>query len=245
MGPALRLVACLSAVACLAAAAQAGPLVISVNFGADNGECILNPGDAAGVIPAMNWNNVYGPCGSASLYASDGTTPAGTVSCSSSGDDYTTGPNLSPPTPDSTMMYGYLDAGSNSGSNAATITFSGLPAVISAGFNVYVYVAGDMGTSGAEQRIGDYTIGGTTIWAMQGSSTSAFSLASSGTAGNYIEFTGVSGSGFSLVAAASSFRAGRRHSDRAGVGATTPLDRFAEQRVEHQRHQRFEELAGR
>ena len=37
---------------------------------------------------------------------------------------------------------------------------------------------------------------------MQGSSTSAYSLACSATAGNCIEFTGLSGSGFALVAAA-------------------------------------------
>jgi autotransporter-associated beta strand protein len=102
------------------------------------------------------------------------------------------------------MMYGYVDAGSG---GPLTINFSGLPAAIGPIYDVYVYVAGDMGTSGAQVRTGDYTIGKTTILATQGSSTSAYTLAGNGTAGNYIEFPGVSGSSFSLEAAASSSRA--------------------------------------
>jgi hypothetical protein len=55
-------------------------------------------------------------------------------------------------------MYGYVDAGSG---DLLTVTFSGLPGVISPLFDVYVYVAGDYGTSGElPQRTGDYTIGG-------------------------------------------------------------------------------------
>jgi autotransporter-associated beta strand protein len=193
----LKLAACLLVVVCLAAAAQAGPLVISVNFGAEEGEAgtALSVSESAGFIPATNWKNVYSSSGSASLCASDGTTPGGTVSWSSSGDWNTNG---STSTPDSTMMYGYLDAGN--GNRPAIITFSGLPSVISPLYDVYVYVAGDS----AGKLTGDYTIGGTTIWATQGSSTSAYTLASNGTAGNYIEFPCLSGSSFRLVAAASS-----------------------------------------
>ena len=212
MRPGLKLTACLFVVVCLAAAAQAGPLVISVNFGAEEGGgdagTALSGSESAGFIPATNWNNVGNPSGSATLYASDGTTSGGSVSWSSSGDWNISGnPSTSTPapavvpTPDSTMMYGYLDAGS--GNRPGIITFSGLPSVISPLYNVYVYVAGD--STGT--WTGDYTIGGTTIWATRGSSTSAYTLAGNGTAGNYIEFPCLSGSSFCLVAAASSFRA--------------------------------------
>ena len=85
---------------------------------------------------------------------------------------------------------------------------------------------------------------------MQGSSTSAYSMAGSGTAGNCIEFAGLSGSGFSLVAAASATRSGqsklpgpsRRNPDRAVTKSY--LDRVAGQRVDRERHPWAKELAG-
>ena len=196
MGLKLKFAACLPVVACLAAAAQAGPLVISVNFAAE--QAGLNSTDVAGVIPAMNWNKSSGPNGTTALVAGDGTTTGGTVSWSGPTDDWNTAGGKS--TPDQRMMYGYVDAGSG---GPLTINFSGLPAAIGPIYDVYVYVAGDMGTSGAESRTGDYTIGKKTILATQGSSNSAYTLAGNGTAGNYIEFQGISGSSFSLVAAAS------------------------------------------
>ena len=106
------------------------------------------------------------------------------------------------------MMYGYLDAGSP---NPATITFSGLPSSISANYNVYVYIAGD--SPGA--RTGNYTLntasGTTTIVATQGSmlgnGASTYYQAGNGVAGNYIEFAGLSGGSFTLVASQGSARA--------------------------------------
>ncbi len=206
MGPALRLAACLSAIACVAAAARAGPLVISVNFGAEEGGA-LSSTDPAGVIPAINWNNVCNSSGSALLLASDGTTPGGTVSWSGPRDDWCTGGTIT--TPDSEMMYSYVDAGSG---GPLTVRFSGLPAAIGPIYDVFVYIAGDAGTSGQQPPpTGDYRIGGTTLLAMQGSSTSAYSLACSATAGNCIEFTGLSGSGFALIAAASATTQGSQY----------------------------------
>ena len=90
-------------------------------------------------------------------------------------------------------MWGYLDGGSP---NPAVINVSGLPASLAANYAVIVYIAGDS----PEARTGDYTIGGTTILATQGSYALPFKLASNGVEGNYIEFSGLGGLSFSLSA---------------------------------------------
>ena len=188
----------LAALACLFAplSAQAGP-VISINFASEQGPSKLNPGDSAGVVPATHWNNVINTGGTAPVFESDGTTSGGTVTWIGPQFDANTGGT--PTTPDENLLYGYIDASTTGSNGKLTVTVSGLPATISPFYDVYVYTAGTVSSGAA----GDYTIGGTTILATQGSNTTPYVLAGNGTAGNYIKFTGVSGSSFSLVAGAS------------------------------------------
>ena len=201
----LKLMACLLVIACPAvAAAQAAPLVISVNCAADGNWKTWNPGDAAGFVPALNWNNIPGASGTASLLANDGTTSGGTVAWGMlyGGSDFYS--SQGGPTPNTIMMGDYIDAGSG---GPLTLTFSGLPSSISSLYDVYVYIAGWPTLN----RTGDYTLTAgsvtTTIWATQGANALPFTLATNGTAGNYIEFADVSGGSFTLVTAASSGRA--------------------------------------
>ena len=165
--------------------------MISVDYGWSGNT--LNPTDQAGVVPAINWNNLT-LSGTVSLLENDGLTSGGTVTWGGALGMEGTGGAITGP--DSKMMYGYLDAGHG----VLTATFSGLPSALN---NVYVYVAGQVPGG----RLGDYTIGATTILATEGSSTAPYTLAGNGTAGNYIEFANVSGSSFTLTAGSTQFRA--------------------------------------
>ena len=127
----LKLAACLLVAACRVAEARAGPLVISVNFASEKGGTALSGSDAAGFIPAINWNNLSGSSGSNStLVGNDGTTSGGTVSWSGPDDDWnTSGVHIRP----IKARHSKDDVSATSMPEAAvtlTVPFSGLPAVI-------------------------------------------------------------------------------------------------------------------
>jgi hypothetical protein len=98
------------------------------------------------------------------------------------------------------MMNGYLEAVSTS--TPATITVSNLPAALtSGGYDVYVYVTGEVSMGTRRYR---YTIGGVTQTVSQTGPTpnrfSGYALAPADGAGNYIVFRRVTGTSFTLTA---------------------------------------------
>jgi hypothetical protein len=84
------------------------------------------------------------------------------------------------------------------------VTVSGLPAAITGrGYDVYVYVAGDVGT-GTGTRVYNYAIGSTMFSVSQTGPTptsfTSFVLAPPGEAGNYIVFRNLTAATFTLTA---------------------------------------------
>ena len=99
------------------------------------------------------------------------------------------------------MMNGYLDP--SAAATPATITVSGLPATITTGgYDVYVYVVGDIPSAGT--RTYRYAIGGTTFTVSQTgpapTTFPGFTLAPPNGAGNYVVFRAVTGASFTLTA---------------------------------------------
>ena len=100
------------------------------------------------------------------------------------------------------MMNGYLDP--VTASMPAVVTVSGLPASITAGgYDVYVYVTGEVGT-GTSTRIYNYAIGTATFTVSQTGPTpitfTSFTLAPAGGAGNYVVFRNLTAASFTLTA---------------------------------------------
>jgi hypothetical protein len=100
------------------------------------------------------------------------------------------------------MMNGYLDPVHSS--MPAVVTVSGLPASITAGgYDVYVYVLGDVGT-GTSTRTYRYAIGSTTFTVSQTgpvpTSFTGYTLAPNNGAGNYIVFRNLTAASFTLTA---------------------------------------------
>ena len=96
------------------------------------------------------------------------------------------------------MMNGYLDP--VTASMPAVVTVSGLPASITGGgYDVYVYVTGEIGT-GTSTRIYNYAIGTTTFTVSQTGPTptsfTSFTLAPAAGAGNYIVFRNLTAATF-------------------------------------------------
>ena len=143
------------------------PLNIGINLGSDepsgsNGG-VLAPGDQAGALPQINWNNAPGASGTLNdLVADDqgesvptsvSVSWSGPVTWSSTGRGEEN--NAFPDGPDRNMLTGYLDSDNTAG-GASVVNVSGLgPDFTENGYDVYVYCLG--GVSG---RGGYYTING-------------------------------------------------------------------------------------
>ena len=122
------------------------------------------------------------------------------------------------------MMNGYLDP--RAIASPATVNVTGLPSPMSSGYDVYVYCFEDM--TWADTRTYQYTIGSTTHTVEQKepplvTSFAGYTLAPEAGAGNYVVFTNVTGTSFTLTATPGTSlhsdraRAGQRHSDRVPV----------------------------
>ncbi|HEY8903072.1 MAG TPA: fibronectin type III domain-containing protein, partial [Chthoniobacterales bacterium] len=178
---------------------------ISIDFqgGSSNGiPSLMSSSEIAGVFPAGNWNNAAGASGSASsLVQSDGTATSASVTWSCANVWST---SIADTAGNYRMMKGYLDTTSSS---TTTVTVSGLPSTLaSAGYSVYVYRDGDNGSS---THTGSYKVGTTTITATDSANTNfsgTFTQASN-SAGNYVVFTGQTGTSFTLTAQPTSARA--------------------------------------
>jgi hypothetical protein len=124
--------------------AYADIVSIGVNFGAvpgsDPDAAVLNlaPTDAAGVVPAANWNNLTAATGTqAGLTAGDGLATTAAVSWAANG---FWAADLSGSSPDQILMNGYIDDGVTAGDT--TINFTALPFI--GDYDLYIYYGSDV-----------------------------------------------------------------------------------------------------
>jgi hypothetical protein len=170
---------------------------LGINFVGGGGNGTPSPmaaSEQAGLLATANWNNAAVQNGSLSGLATDngGGTGAGvTWAC-----DNLWSLNIPDAAGNFRLMKGYLDTDKG---HATTVQVTGLPPAFTAvPYDVYVYCDGDNGGS----RTGKYTIGSTTISLTDpgGVDFSGTFVRANNSAGNYIVFTGVTGSSFSLTA---------------------------------------------
>jgi len=187
----------------LGAAGMSPAATISINHvGGAGANGTLAPTDYAGVVPAANWNNFasYPPGGTATVYGpsplvfDDGTASGATVQVTST-DGWAQDQSYGTTTGDRKMMRG---ATNFAGSDNASLTIANLRAPFaSAGYDVYVY------TDSTGSRNAAVTLNGTTTLTLK--TTENISYPSSGyddgtvdQSGNYVKFSGVTDTGFTL-----------------------------------------------
>ena len=148
-------------------------------------------GESAGVISVSNWNNATGSSGTLAQAKDNLGLPSGVSVSYASAGTWTIG---LPDAPGNIrLMNGYLDT---SDTSTTTVTVSGLPtSFVSNGYDVYVYCNSD-GTN----RAGIYKIGGASIQAQDNAQFNGTFVQANNSAGNYVLFSGQSGSGFTLTA---------------------------------------------
>jgi hypothetical protein len=187
----------------------------------------MQPNEVAGVVPQAFWNdagtsgqgninvNAVGNLPAGSLVNNSGATvPNASVAWSSFNSFSTLTPDIAG---NDRMMRGYIDTANNDPytSSDALVTVSNLPnAYASGGFNLYVYYDGLINV-GAANRVGQYEIfngpdtSGSLLGTIYGADTESFdgtfvqangTSATNATSGNYIEFTGLHASTFTLQA---------------------------------------------
>jgi len=162
--------------------------------------------EVAGFKPASHWNGAANIVGTLpNLLLADGTATSASVmwnspSMGTNPGEWTVG--FADAAGDTRMMNGYLDP--VQASMPAVVTVSGLPASITGGgYDVYVYMTGDLGTS-TVTRTYNYAIGTATFAVTQTgpapTSFTAYTLAPAGGAGNYVVFRNLSAATFTLTA---------------------------------------------
>jgi hypothetical protein len=169
--------------------------VVSISF-VGNGTA-MGSSESAGVIAKANWNNAPGNTNtSLALVDETGTQNGGTLS-------YTGDNPWAVPITDTAgnfrMMRGYLDTGNQ---NPSTIQIFGLP-TSSTGYDIYVYADGDNASTDCTRT---YTISGSGF-NMSITATDAANTNFSGTFteannsnGNYVKFSGIQATAFTLTA---------------------------------------------
>jgi hypothetical protein len=206
---------------CSAAHAQS----IGIDWYGGNGtgdQTQMAPGDVAGVVPAGNWNSFLGTSGTQPLNLSTGAASGASITWGGSPNDWDQNINETL-SANHKMMLGYLDTNDTS---ITTLTVSGLPASFTGpGYSVYLYYDGDNGT---QARAGRYAINGISQWGQDAASTnfggtfiqgqtatdpapgmSGAQLDNQAAAvatvpvGNYMVFSGLTGSSFTLDVQAS------------------------------------------
>ena len=170
---------------------------VSIDF-VGNGT-VMGTSESAGVVAKTNWNNAINSVSSAPLTLVDETGASNGATVTWHSDN-----NWSVPITDVAgnvrMVKGYLDTGSQ---NPSTVNISGLPAS-STGYDVYVYTDGD---NGSATVTGTYSISGGGITTTSVKATDPGNVNFSGTFtqannsnGNYVKFTSVQGTSFTITA---------------------------------------------
>lgn len=167
---------------------------IGVNFiGGNNGGGASVTG-TAGLVPQANWNNADTNANSVGLAVNlDNGTASGATLTWNSPNVWATG--QAGANQNGVLMQGYID---NAPGQDSTATLTNLPASISgAPYSVIIYTAGD--TSG-DNRGGNYTVNGIVQNALElgAAGNGVFVPASGLTPGNFLLFTGITGSTLSI-----------------------------------------------
>lgn len=188
--------------AVITASAYTTTNVISLSFGA-NYTAVMSSSEVAGVVPVANWNALSNASGLVSALRDN------SGAATSVGVQWTCANlwslGITDAAGDSRVMKGYLDTAA-SGANAI-VNITGIPAsYASAGYDVIVYCDGD---NGKEARVGQYTLDATSIYCFDapfvtfaGTFTQATGTSDQGTntsAGNYVRFTGLTNSSFTVM----------------------------------------------
>lgn len=196
-----------------AATGGAGPRILSIDFvggsvvggaGGVTAAPAMAASEVAGFKPSPNWNTAPTPMGSlGALRLGDGTNTGAVVAWNSPPNAANTGiwKNRYTDAPGNPrMMNGYLDP--TASNLPATVMVTSLPSnIVSAGYDVYVYSAGDIPS--ASSRTYNYAIGSTTVVITQmGPSTSAFPgfILAPASGGNVAVFRNLRTSSFTLTA---------------------------------------------
>lgn len=224
MAPKLSLTSLLIAGSLCSVLSSAHAQTISVHFGGNsNTPQNLNTADVAGVpsVAASHYNNIPGSNGVANnLGFSDGRNSGATLTfvsydAQNNGlDDPAANPNYSAQ-PNSKLMNGFIESGpantppSTSRSPNASVSVSSL--TFAGTYSVYVYfynADGNTGGSAASQN-GTFTLttSGNTVGVSQNVQTlstfdpaNPFTMATATTPGDYLVFSGISGTNFTLTA---------------------------------------------
>ena len=153
--------------------------------------------ETAGVVARTNWNSATGASRSTSLALVTETGAASGAGVTWTSDN-TWRTTIASTAGNLRMMKGYLDSGSG---HATTVTVTGLAAGT---YDIYVYVDGD---NGSGTRSGTYQLSGAGITTTSVSLTDPANTNFAGTFtqaassnGNYVKFSGVSATGFTLTA---------------------------------------------
>jgi autotransporter-associated beta strand protein len=160
----------------------------------------MDAGETAGVISQSNWNNLTNESGGDStLVNNSGATVSG-LSVSYTSLNTWADSAISDSAGNNRLMRGYLDFNVNSGS--ATVTVSGVASPV---YDVIVYTNGD-----EDARVGHFQIGAQSYWVKDDSTFSGSFIQGTGTAdpgshanaqsGNYMVFSGLTSSSFTLSA---------------------------------------------
>ncbi len=172
-----------------------GAGVISIDF-VGRGSAMA-ASEVAGVVAKTNWNDAAGATGSGQALVDETGSASGATLTWSSSPVWSLGITDTPG--NYRMMNGYLDTvGQNT-----VVTVAGL-AANPAGYDIYVYADGD---NGAATRAGTYQLSGTGFTTTSISLTDAANTNFSGTftqannsAGNYMVFSSIAATGFTLTA---------------------------------------------
>jgi hypothetical protein len=159
------------------------------------------PTDVAGALQQANWNNANGTSGTLSGLVNEG--GIATSATATWHADGTWGSGTGTSNGNFKLYNGYLDA---TGTSPTTVTVSGLAAAgITGRYAVYVYFTGD---AVGQNRTGNYTIGGTTEFALDNTGfTGTYVQSTAGNPnGNYLVFDNITGDSFTLTATPVNFR---------------------------------------
>jgi hypothetical protein len=189
------------------------------NGSADPDPSPMTASDVAGVVPQANWNDLVGLSQATpqALLNDQGLATGATVTwlCNNLWDTSANGGTDA--AGNARLMMGYLDSSDTSITN---VLVSNLPAAFTlSGYNVIVYYDGE---NGAAQRVGQYTIGSTVLYGRDAgvAFSGTFTQGQTATApvgaidnnaaganaipgGNYLVFTGLNASTFTLTAQSS------------------------------------------
>lgn len=184
---------------------------LGLNFAStdpDEATSALLPEDAAGVVPQANWNNLTGSTGAAAtglVYDQNGTAIPSTARVNwSSPNTWRSGGNNQFLAPDAQLLSGYLDTGNTVETGLSIIVENLDAALVSEGYDVYVYFVSDS----TADRGGAYTIDPGTGPVVKFGSTMATPsefVEDPGTDsdlsqdGNYLRFVGLTGTSFTLT----------------------------------------------